>query len=51
MKIIGTCYYANMLKDEKKEQILTFTKTLMKTDIVQQAKHQIRGNINSFLNF
>ena len=45
-------FLANVLKEEKKEtQILTTHKTFKKTHIVQQAKHQLRLNINGEMVF
>ena len=46
LKIIGNCYYANVLKEEKKKLKYTIHRTFMKTHIVQQTKHQLRHDIS-----
>ena len=50
LKIIGICYYANVLKEKKKHTNATH-KTLMKTHIVQQTKLQLRHYISRHVSF
>ena len=51
MKNIGICYYANALKEEKKEHKYTTQKTFMKLHIVQQTIHELWHNISREFNF
>ena len=45
LKIIGLCYYANVVKKEK-SQILTTHKTFKKSHNFPQTEHQLQPNIN-----
>ena len=53
LKIIGICYYANIIKKrtEKETQILTTHKTLMKTHNVEQTYQLLGYNIYRLVSF
>ena len=50
LKIIGICYYANLLKVEKLNTIFDHHKTFTKTLFVQQTKSQFGRNMNRHAN-
>ena len=50
LKTIGICYYAMVLKEEKKKQKHNTHITFRKTHIGQQTNHQLRHNISKYAN-
>ena len=51
LKTIWICYYAIVLKQEKKKQKFNTHITFSKMHIGQQTKHQLRHNISKHVNF
>ena len=45
LKIIGICYYAIVLQEEKKTQI-HLSHNFMKTHVVEQTNHRLNQNYN-----